>query len=182
MRVEVVKAVRDALLESVWALYREAFDELRTTAVQRHLMYRSEFDDVMADTRVDKYIELDDADRPHGLATFTNRLESMPLISLDYFQHRWPVAFGELRIWYVGFVAVHPTARATGVFERLVEAMCRAAVVGRGMIAMDICRRNEELYGLPNAVHALLDRFSGGARGIRMDEQTYWLYEFPATA
>ncbi len=42
------------LLEPAWELYVEAFAELRTTAAQRHVMYRSEFDEVMADPRVTK--------------------------------------------------------------------------------------------------------------------------------
>ena len=39
-------------LESCWGLYIQAFDELRTRAVQRHLMTRDEFDSVMGDRPV----------------------------------------------------------------------------------------------------------------------------------
>ena len=44
-----------------WGLYQRAFDDLRVLAVQRHIMVREEFDTVMADDRVDKYV-LTDAD------------------------------------------------------------------------------------------------------------------------
>ena len=50
MVIKVVDQVttRD-FLEEAWGLYSEAFRDLNSRAVQRHLMYRSEFDEVMHD-------------------------------------------------------------------------------------------------------------------------------------
>ena len=39
-----------------WKLYSQAFDDLRYLAVQRHVMYGDEFDAVMADALVEKYL------------------------------------------------------------------------------------------------------------------------------
>ena len=58
MLIKVVDQIIDEDLHSAaWQLYQDCFEELNTLAVQRHMMYRSEFDEVMKDTRVDKYWE-----------------------------------------------------------------------------------------------------------------------------
>lgn len=78
MNVKTVDQVQAELRDEAWTLYSEAFEELNALAVQRHLMYRNEFDDVMGDPRVQKYLCLDDDDTLRGLAVYTNDLGSMP--------------------------------------------------------------------------------------------------------
>jgi hypothetical protein len=159
MTIKWVTDLPEPLLDEAWTLYTEAFRELDALAVQRHLMYRQEFDDVVADRRVRKYLAVDDGGRLTGLATYTNHLEAMPLVSPTYFERRWPAFYAEHRIWYVGFVAVRPS------------------VWQGGIRVFDMCRHNVE-RGLQLAVAALLDRL-GGLRAERADEQSYWMYTFP---
>jgi GNAT superfamily N-acetyltransferase len=170
--------------QSGWKLYRAAFDELRRMAVQRHLMTRSEFDAVMADPRITKYRVVDPGrgGRTCGLATMTNHLESMPLISPDYFEHRWPERYRDRTIWYVGFVAVDPDYQGTGVFAEIVGTMCRLVAEAGGVAALDVCRRADQVYALPQAIARLNDTFADGGRHERIDEQSYWAYEFPGTS
>jgi ribosomal protein S18 acetylase RimI-like enzyme len=179
MRIEVTEAVQAELLDPAWRLYNDAFDELRSSAVQRHLMYRDEFDEQMRDVRVQKYLSFSDNGKLDGLATFSNHLDAVPLISPEYFQQRWPIHFAEHRIWYVGFIAVHPSDRRSGTFQRLVETMYQKVAGKRAIVALDMCRRNAE-FGLPRAIETVLTKISDGVRTQRVDEQSYWLYEFPA--
>jgi hypothetical protein len=181
MSVKVIDEVHESLIEDVWTLYYEAFRELNAFAVQRHLMHRDEFVEVMLDRRVQKYLYLDDNGTVRGLSTYTNYLEAVPLISPQYFERRWPEHFAQRRIWYVGFVAVHDDAPVTA-FAELIETMHRTSAVDGGITALDICRRTDELRHLPRAVRVLLHRISGGVRMEQLDEQSYWLYEFPAAA
>jgi hypothetical protein len=179
MEIDVVKVLADPWREAAWRLYNDAFDELRATAVQRHVMYRHEFDEVMADERVMKYVGLEGEPAiMTGLATFTNDLDAMPLISPEYFARRWPDRYAERRIWYIGFFAVHPEHRGTGMFEAVIGNMWQLVLAGHGIAALDICRRNDRL-GLPQAIHQTLESLSPGAAASRMDEQTFWLYETP---
>jgi ribosomal protein S18 acetylase RimI-like enzyme len=190
MRIDVIDLVPTEQKEAVWRLYNEAFEELRTTAVQRHVMIREEFDFVMRDRRVAKYVAryvgaaagagAAGRARMCALATLTNELDAMPLVSPDYFRSRWPSHFEEGRIFYIGFVAVHPDFRGTGVFERVVTELYRTVSQGRGVAVLDVCRRNEQLYHLPQAIHRLLDALSGMVLSDRIDEQSYWCYEFPS--
>lgn len=182
MRIEFEKVVPADTLDSAWALYNKAFEELRRAAVQRHVMYRDEFDQVMADPRVGKYRAFDPADETTvtGLATFTNELLGMPLVSPDYFANRWPQLYAEKRIWYIGFFAIDPDHRGDGIFENVIAHMWQQVLGSNGIAMLDICRRNDQL-GLPYAIHQVLRALTPGAEASRVDEQTYWLYD-PADA
>jgi hypothetical protein len=179
MSVKIVDEVHETLIEDAWELYHEAFKELNALAVQRHLMYRTEFDEVMLDSRVQKYLCLNDDGTLCGLSTYTNHLEAVPLISPQYFERRWPQHYAERRIWYVGFVAVQAGAPVT-TFASLIGAMHETSTRD-AITALDVCARTDEIRHLPRAVRVLLRRLSGNVRMERLDEQSYWLYEFPVT-
>lgn len=182
MTIKVLTELHDSLVEEAWALYDDAFQELNGLAVQRHLMYRDEFDSVMRDTRVEKYLCLDDTGTLCGMSTFTNHLDAVPLISPRYFQRRWPQHYAERRIWYVGFVAVHRDGRTVNAFLELVEAMQLVVALRNGVVGLDVCRYNDEARNLSRAVGLLVRRITPEVRVERADEQSYWLYEFPGAA
>lgn len=176
-RVRVLDQIGGPLLEQAWTLYHEAFKELNALAVQRHGMYRNEFDDIMGDERVRKYLSLD-GDEMRGLATYTNQLDAMPLISPAYFARRWPQHYAQRRIWYCGFVAVAPAAQGGGAFAELVTAMYRHAETQGGIISLDICRHNDITHHLPRAIRILLAGISAGkVRAECADVQQFWVYE-----
>lgn len=185
MRIETHEVLPEGMREEAWRLYAAAFDELRAVAVQRHVMNRSEFDAHMADPRIRKYaVRHPDEEHLAALATITNDLDAVPLISPEYFRHRWPAQYAERQIWYVPFNAIHPDHRGSGIFELIVEAM-RQVVVGSpelpGVVGLDFCRRNEERYKLPQAIHNALGRL-GSVESHRLDTQAYWCYELPAAS
>lgn len=180
MNIRTVGRLGESLLDAAWDLYHEAFKELNSLAVQRHLMHRCEFDDVMLDPRVQKYLCLDDGAGLCGLSTYTNDLDAVPLISPRYFERRWPRHYAERRIWYVGFVAVAATAPVTA-FPSLIAAMHATSTRG-ALTVLDVCAHTDAVRHLPRSVRVLLQRLSGGVRMERLDEQSYWLYEFPSAA
>src|SRR5262249_53933514 len=161
-------------LEPAWQLYTLAFDELRITAVERHVMYREEFNEQMVDERVWKYRGVDpaDPDAVLALATFTNDLSTMSFISLDYFEHRWPALYRGQRIWYIGFFAVDPGHRGAGIFEEVIAHMWETVIEADGVAFLDICGRNEDL-GLSRAIQHTLEGLMPGMRTSQLDTQTY---------
>lgn len=182
MHLETHTVIAGPRAEECWHLYRSAFDELRITAVQRHVMFRDEFDAVLADERVTKYVAFDLEGRCCGLGTAATDLTSMPLISPDYFAHRWPELYAAGRIWYVGFVAIRPDLQRGPLLGRIVWDIGGAAARAGGVAVIDVSRHVARQTRLPQAVARYLDRLAPGTRGIRLDEQTYWAYEFPAAA
>jgi hypothetical protein len=176
--IAIERSLAPELVEPAWTFYNRAFAELRTTAVQRHVMYREEFDHVMKDERVWKYRGYDPGDplRVTALATFSNELESMPLISPEYFAHHWPQLYLERRVWYLGFFAVDPTDRGSGLFAEVIGQLWERVLDTGGIAVLDICRRNEQ-RGLAAAIHRTLLGLTPQMRASRADEQTYWVYE-----
>jgi hypothetical protein len=181
MKIDVLPYLVEERREEAWALYDTAFRDLNALTVQRHLMYRSEFEDLMADTRVDKWCAMSDDGILLGLSTYTNELTAWPLISPEYFARRWPVEYAEHRIWYCGFVAV--PGHQPGVFVDLIEAMYRRAEEQHGVISLDICRHNIESYNLDRSIASWLNRISGGqVRCEAADSQTFMIYETAPTS
>lgn len=184
MRLEMTTAITGDRVEACWELYELAFGELRTVAVQRQLILRAEFDEVLADERVTKYVAVDEAagERCCAVAAATTDLQAMPLVSPDYFEHRWPQLYRDGHIWYVGFVAIAPEHQRGPLFGRIVGDIARSAAAVGGVAAMDVSRYVSEQRRLPEALARYFTRLAPGTRGVRLDEQAYWAYEFPAPA
>jgi hypothetical protein len=185
MPIEIIEEVDPVREQQAWEMYEETFREINALAVQRHLMFRQEFDAVMADKRVQKYLYTP-AGSPGelaGLSTFTRDLDSMPLISPAYFNRRWPDLYTDRRIFYCGFVGVAPHAQASVAFREMVEAMWRTAVAVDGIIVLDICDVNETVRSLDKVIPLMLKRLARpegrAVIATRLDTQTYWEYEFP---
>ncbi|GAB1641212.1 hypothetical protein [Krasilnikovia sp. MM14-A1259] len=181
MQLDVVSELPAELLDEAWRFYRDTFDELRVLAVNRHLMHRHEFDDLAGDKRITKYVARD-GDAIVGFAAQTDDLHAVPLISPDYFAHRWPELYAQRRIFYTVFVGAKPGPRGMGVFVRLLREMTRPVIEVNGMVNIDVCTHNEVVHSLPERVELILGRIAGTARGQRLDSQSFWSYEFPAAS
>jgi hypothetical protein len=182
LRLIVLPVVAGELRERAWEAYSSAFDELRTAAIQRHMMTRAEFDEVMADERVQVYL----AEQPDGvivgIATLANDLAAMPLVSPDFFAARWPEHYAAGRCWYIGLVGVRPSAQGAGAFQLIVGTV--AATVGPpgGVLVLDVPQRNIESFHVPHAVKRIADTVVSGATCEMVDAQTYWAYTTPVPA
>ncbi len=182
MQLRTESAIRDnATVQAMWRVYERAFAHLRTTAVQRHVKTRAEFDAVLADRRVTKYV-VSDEHSVCAVASVTNEIEAEPLLSPDYFSHRWPELYADRRIWYVGFVAVEPDYQGTGAFTDIIHSIGSKAAKAGGLVVLDVCRRVEEVYRLPSIVGRYARSHVPQVRTLRMDEQAYYAYQFPAAA
>jgi GNAT superfamily N-acetyltransferase len=173
--------VDPAVAGELWTLYGASFEVLRTRAAQRHLMTRTEFDDLMHDERIDKIIV---RDRRRGgqlasLSIITNRFDAVPLVSEEYFRSRWPEQAAEGRLWYVGFVAVRPEYQRTRAMGAIIQHVVSRGGREGGVFAVDISEYNEAAHQLPDAIARLGRAFHPGIRRRRLDAQVYWAYEVP---
>jgi hypothetical protein len=183
MRVDALPELPPELLDGAWDFYRETFQPLVTRAATRHLMTRGEFDTMMADPRVLKFVTGDDEGLT-GMSVMTDDLGAVPLISPPYFQHHWPGLYAQRRIIYCVFIGARPGERGDGVFVALQsEIYARMVRPVRGVVVLDVCLWNERERNLPWAVESIASTISGGAaKATRVDSQSYWLYEFPVAS
>jgi len=183
MLVKVIDQISDdELHKAAWELYERALGEMRSLAVQRHLMYQSEFDEVMRDPRVSKYLALTDDGTLCGVSTYTNDLGAVPLIAPQYFERHWPEHYAARKIWYIGFVAVNPEHQGREAFAQLVEQMYLVASTQNGLVGLDICAYNDDVRHMSRVFRLMVSRLSGNMQFSRIDQQSYWLYEFPSAA
>jgi GNAT superfamily N-acetyltransferase len=164
--------------EEAWKLYLQSFDELRYLAVQRHVMYGDEFDAVMADALVDKYLAWGDDGSLQGLSTMTAHLHSMPLVSPEYFARRWPERYEAGLVFYIGFLGVRPDSHGTGVFGELVRAMTEPVARREGLAVIDVCTYNKDRLHLPRAIRLLASTWASHIEMADIDSQTYIGYDF----
>ena len=181
MRVDALPALPAELLDEAWDFYHETFAPLAVHAVQRHVLHRGEFDGLMAGRRVTKYVARGGG-TVVGLSAMTEDLSTLPLLSPEFFAHRWPDLYAQQRILYCMFVGVHSGPPGKGVFVALQREMYKQVEALRGMVVLDICAYNEAELGLPWAIESILTPIAGGAFATRLDSQSYWLYEFPAVS
>jgi len=183
MLIKVVDQIIDEDLHSAaWQLYQDCLEELNTLAVQRHMMYKSEFDEVMRDPRVDKYLALTDDGTLAGITTYTNDLDAVPLISPQYFERHWPEHYAAHKIWYIGFIAVSPEHQGREAFAQMVEQMYLVASIQNGLVGLDICSYNDDVRHMSRVFRLMISRNTETMRFNRIDQQSSWLYEFPSAA
>jgi hypothetical protein len=176
--VEVRAVVDGDLRAQAWRLHSQSFDELRYLAVQRHVMYADEFDAVMADPQVEKYLLWGADGSLQGLSTMTNHLPAMPLVSPEYFARRWPERYQAGLIYYIGFLGVHPDSHGTGVFGDLVRAMTEPVSRVEGLAVIDVCTYNKDRLHLPRAIRWLASTWAPSVEMADLDAQTYVGYDF----
>lgn len=181
MHLAVVPAVGDPE-GALWRLYQRAFEDLKVLAVQRHVMFHGEFEGLLADERVAKYVVTAPDGTVVALATMTNDLPAVPLVSPEYFAHRWPALYEKQAVWYVCFVAVDPGHQSQGVMQRIIDAMCEEVSGHGGVICLDVCEFRETSVRLPMAIEVQANRSTPGIRRVRLDAQVFWGYEFPSPA
>lgn len=184
MLVKVLDQITDDhLLEAAWTMYLDAFEELNSLAAQRHLMTREEFHEVMKDTRIDKYLAMEADGTLSGISCYTNALDAIPLISPPYFERHWPEHFAARRIWYIVFVAASPHAKGKDAFAQMVEQMYLVAATQNGLVGLDICTYNDEVRRMSKIFRLMVGRLcNNNMRFNRIDQQSFWLYEFTTAA
>jgi hypothetical protein len=179
--VSTQNVVDGDLGEDAWKLYQQSFEPLRHLAVQRHVMYADEFDAVMADPRIEKFLAFSEDGALQGISTMTADLLAVPLVSPEYFAHRWPERYRAGQIYYIGFLAVHPDSHGSGVFGEMVKTMTREVALVEGLAVIDVCTYNKDRLHLPRAINSLAATWCSQVQMAALDAQTYLSYDFART-
>jgi hypothetical protein len=158
----------------MWGVYRAAFEPVNSLAAQRHLMTHREFEDLLVDDRIGKYLAIREG-RTAGLAVMTDNLEAWPLISAEFYARKYPGR----RVFYVGFVAV--PLHQTGVFTTLIGRMQDEIAQADGVAAMDFSGFNLQQRGIGDVVRTLLTHRVPTTTGGVVDRQEFWSFDFRET-
>jgi hypothetical protein len=157
-----------------WELYVAAFGPLRTRAAARQVLHEDEFFEEMADPRVWKYVVHDVTGQPVGLTTLTKHLETVPWISPEYYQARYPQHFARQAVYYLGFTLVAKGARHLSSFATMLDAVAERVIADRAVCGYDICAFNNEAMRFDEHIEAMLNR-NARVPVERLDSQTYYV-------
>ncbi|MBH0775632.1 polysaccharide deacetylase family protein [Nocardia bovistercoris] len=158
-------------------LYEEAFGPLRTKAIARQVLHRSEFREEMIDPRVTKYVARTGDGEPIGVTTLTRHLETVPWISPDYFAARYPEHAARNAIYYAGFTLVAPSARQGAAFHAMIKSVVQVLVAERAAVGWDICSYNNTQLSFADSIRAVLDEQANVEVAVE-DSQTYYAARF----
>lgn len=163
--------------EHFYELYERAFASLRTRAAGRQVLHRHEFMEEMTDPRIWKYTVVDATERTLALGTLTRHLETVPWISPEYYQARYPEAAARNALYYFGFILADPSSKAPRAWWEIMEACIERVSADNGVGGMDICSFNLNKLRLHEQVGEAAQRIANG-RISTLDEQTYFMVEF----
>jgi len=93
-----------------------------------------------------------------------------------------PEHYAAKKIWYIVFVAVSPQAQGREAFALLCEQLYLVASTQNGLVGLDICTYNDDVRHMSRIFRVLVRRMADNMRFSRIDQQSYWLYEFPSAA
>jgi len=160
--------------EPFWDLYLASFGPLRTRAAARQVLHEREFFDEMTDPRVWKYVARDRSGRAVGLTTLTRDLSTVPWISPEYFEARFPRHFARGAVYYLGFTLVEKGTRQVLSFSAMIDAIVEQVRSDRAVCGYDICAFNNEALRFADNIESLLNR-RGRVRVDQLDSQTYYI-------
>jgi hypothetical protein len=175
--VTVLDALDEPTARLFWELYQGAFGPLRTRAAARQVLTEDEFFDEMTDPRVWKYVVHDATGQPVGLTTLTSHLATVPWISPEYYEARYPQHFARQAVYYLGFTLVVKGARNLSYFATMIEAVSERVAADRGVCGYDICAFNNEAMRFDENIEAMLNR-TAHVPVERLDSQTYYVADF----
>ena len=178
--VEMVDMLPVGWLNDTWPEYKEAFAEINQQSVQRHLLTRGEFTEIMLNSRILKFVARNSEGKFCGMSVMTNHLDRWPLISEAYFEKHYPLEYKEHRIWYVGFIFSTNHSGGTrelATYKSLVEEMYPYVANSRGFSVEDYSVHNVRRR-MPIVASAVLRRLNPTHAEQRLDAQSYWAHFF----
>ncbi len=95
------------VLDDLWNLYSAAYRRIAAADISREILFRSEFDAVMADPTYKTVVVRDDG-AAVAMITIATDIGSNHYLSHSYFEHRDPDRLAQGLVHYVMWVVTHP--------------------------------------------------------------------------
>jgi hypothetical protein len=163
--------------QSLYGLYRRAFDPLRPRAAARQVLSEQEFMAQMADERIDKYLAWETEAAPVGVITLTRELEAIPWISPEYYAACYPDHWARNAIYYLGYILISPGVRRTGFLETVTRLLVKPMAEERAVLVYDVCSYNNQVLGFSKLIAETFRRCSN-FEPKELDAQVYYGVDF----
>jgi hypothetical protein len=112
--------VDTVLADKLWHLYDVAYGGLSEQAVTREMLYRTEFDETIADPTNRLWVLWDD-NMPVGMSLVATDIGSTRYLSRAYFELHYPDHMRRGAVHYIMWLVIHPAHVAKGAIIRLAK-------------------------------------------------------------
>lgn len=169
------------LADKLWHLYDVAYRGLAELAVTREMLYRSEFDEAIADPSNRLWVLWDDS-TPVAMTLVATDVASTRYLSRAYFEHHYPDHMRRGAVHYIMWLVVHPGHAARGALVRLSrEGMALEASEG-ALLVFDSPEMNQ-----PGITGGFAEMAARSARSVagpapvhHLETQHYFAIDFAA--
>ncbi|MDP2291995.1 MAG: hypothetical protein Q8M22_12460 [Actinomycetota bacterium] len=169
------------LADKLWHLYDVAYRGLAELAVTREMLYRSEFDEAIADPTNRLWVLWDDS-TPVAMTLVATDIGSTRYLSRAYFEHHYPDHMRRGAVHYIMWLVVHPGHAARGALVRLArEGMALEASEG-ALLVFDSPEMNQ-----PGITGGFAEMAARSARSVagpapvhHLETQHYFAIDFGA--
>lgn len=168
------------LADRAWRLYHGAFSQLDARAAIRHLYDEEEVRDILADTRIRKYLAYDELGSGlTGIGVTTNDFAAWRLFSEAFFRARWPEYADRAAVWIIGFIGAGAgLPNRLQIFDKLIAAMQLDIIAADGMAVMDYCAFNVDRLNIPRHAADVQHQVHVGTRVGIACRQEVWVSRF----
>jgi hypothetical protein len=171
------------LADKLWHLYETAYAGMAEAAVTREMLYRSEFDEAIADSTNRLWVLWDDA-APVGMGLVATEIGNTRYLSRAYFEHHYPDHMRRGAVHYIMWLVVHPSYMAKGAIVRLAKEGLALEASEGVLLVFDTPQTNQrESGGFQEMMSRLAKSIMGGAPVHHLETQHYYAVDFaPAEA
>jgi hypothetical protein len=171
------------LSDKLWTLYDIAYRAMAGSAVTREMLYRSEFDETIADPSNRLWVLWDD-NVPVGMCLVATDIGATRYLSREYFEQHFPDHMRRGGVHYIMWLVIHPAHTAKGAIVRLArEGLALEASEG-ALLVFDSPSVNQPSAtgGFAEMMSRLARSLAGPAPVHHLETQHYFAVDFASVA
>lgn len=166
------------LSDKLWQLYETAYSGMAEAAVTREMLFRSEFDEAIADPSNRLWVLWDDA-APVGMSLVATDIGSTRYLSRAYFETHFPDHMLRGAVHYIMWLVVHPAYMAKGAIVRLAKEGLALEASEGVLLVFDTPQANQRAGGgFEEMMSRLARSVMGGAPVHHLETQHYYAVDF----
>jgi hypothetical protein len=172
-----------AVADRLWLLYEDAYRRVADESPSHEMLFRSEFDDSLADPTNRLWVVWDDTE-PVAMALVATRPERTRYLSRAYFDAHFPEHAHRETVHYIMWLVVHPAAEARGAIVQLSREALRREAADGALLVFDapMIHQPGDTGGFAEMMQRLVKSFVGAAPMHHLGTQRYYAVDFASVA
>jgi hypothetical protein len=174
--------VERGLLERLWGLYELAYRRTAEESATREMLFRTEFDAAVADSRNRLWVLWAD-EEPVAMVLIATDIGSTRYLSEPFFERHFTDHARRGAVHYILFVVVHPRYAAKGALTRMARDVLGTEAAEGVLLVFDSPEYNQprDDGGVALLMERLAKMVVHGAPLVPLDVSRYYGIDFAAT-